>query len=106
MVEAQKNAQALALKGSYGFFAYKDKDNKALDILEDTKLKAAGDKVAISSYTKIGNEDDATSLENMKLALEFIKKCNDLRVENGLEPLKVSDEMIGHITGSGKLVSI
>ena len=70
MVEAQKNAQALALKGSYGFFAYKDKDNKALDILEDTKLKAAGDKVAISSYTEIGNEDDATSLENMKLALE------------------------------------
>lgn len=94
MVEAQKNAQALALKGSYGFFAYKDKDNKALDILEDTKLKAAGDKVAISSYTEIGNEDDATSLENMKLALEFIKKCNDLRVENGLEPLKVSDEMM------------
>ena len=94
MVEAQKNGQALALKGSYGFFAYKDKDNKALDILEDTKLKAAGDKVAISSYTEIGNEDDATSLENMKLALEFIKKCNDLRVENGLEPLKVSDEMM------------
>ena len=69
----KKNAQALALKGSYGFFAYKDKDNKALDILEDTKLKAAGDNVAISSYTEIGNEDDATSLENMKLALEFIK---------------------------------
>lgn len=94
MVEAQKNAQVLALKGSYGFFAYKDKDNKALDILEDTTLKAAGDDVAISSYTEIGNEDDATSLENMKLALEFIKKCNDLRVENGLEPLKVSDEMM------------
>ena len=54
MVEAQKNAQALALKGSYGFFAYKDKDNKALDILEDTKLKAAGDNVAISLIQKSG----------------------------------------------------
>ena len=64
------------------------------DPVVDFLVSKAGDKVAISSYTKIGNEDDATSLENMKLALEFIKKCNDLRVENGLEPLKVSDEMM------------
>ena len=39
-----------------------------------------------------GKEGDATSLENMKLALETLKNCNDRRIAAGLEPIKISDE--------------
>ena len=40
--------------------------------------------------TNMGADDDATSLENMKLAFKYIRECNDLRIkgdpENGFDP--------------------
>ena len=39
-------------------------------------------------YTHMGEEGDATSLENMKASLDYIKECNDIRVnEEKVDPL-------------------
>ena len=92
-LEFQKDAEKLIEAGSYGFFAYKENEN-AMKILTDDSKTVKGDTAPIISYTNIGDEKDATSLENMKMALAFIKECNDLRVGNGLEPLKVSNELM------------
>lgn len=50
----------------------------------------------ISSYTKRGDADDATSLEHMKAALDYIKECNEIRAENGLDPLQVNDVFMAY----------
>lgn len=44
--------------------------------------------------TEQGNVRDATSLENMKTALEWIKECNELRKSHGLSELMVSDRLM------------
>lgn len=50
------------------------------------------------AYTHIGDEKDATSLENMKRAIAFIEECNQLRTTDnnfqGCEPLVVNDAVI------------
>ncbi len=56
--------------------------NTAVSILENPKGKLAG-------YTNIGDEKDATSFTNVKLAIDYLKQCNALRKENGLDELKV-----------------
>lgn len=40
-------------------------------------------------YTKLGAENDATSLENMKATIEYLKECNAIREKEGVAPLKV-----------------
>lgn len=116
--DAVKNAgdSAKYAQGSFAFFAERGSSD-ALAILNGTgryasdviNLKSGvddgistgtgdnyeqyrGDKV--SSFTHQGDEKDATSLENMKLALDMIKRGNELRAREGLPALKVSDSMM------------
>ena len=94
--EIQKAKEQWA-KGSKGFFE-KMKSDKALAQLE-SNFKAKGDTNPISSYTEIGNPEDATSLENMKLAIETMKEGNDLRVKGdnnfpSMPALKITDELM------------
>lgn len=42
----------------------------------------------VAGYTELGT--DATSIENMKKAIAYIKESNSLREANGLDPLNVS----------------
>mgnify|MGYP000829565520 FL=1 len=56
-------------KGSSGFFE-ENGSTSALQVFQDK---------AYSQYTHMGEAKDATSLENMKSTLDYIKKCNDLR---------------------------
>lgn len=72
--------------GSFAYFQDKGA-SEALDVLNNSKY---------ASYTVKGdeNERDATSLRNMTLAINWLKECNTLREQNGLEPLLVNDEMM------------
>ena len=75
---------ALYSKGSQGFFSYVGADT-ALDVLANAEY---------ADNTEIGNEDDATSLRNMAAAFVQMRKCNELRRAEGLDPLKVTDRMM------------
>lgn len=54
--------------------------------LSDSNRKILAEK----GSTKIGDSSDATALENMLDALDYIDKCNEIRESNGLSELKVS----------------
>ncbi|MBR5372219.1 MAG: CAP domain-containing protein [Oscillospiraceae bacterium] len=82
--EEHESEIALYSTGSKGFFSYVHADD-ALEVLEHADY---------AFCTEIGNEDDATSLKNMRAAFEFLKKCNALREQEGLAPLKVTDQMM------------
>ena len=75
---------ALYDKGAQGFFSYVGAD-AALDVLANAEY---------ADNTKIGSEDDATSLRNMAAAFVLMRKCNELRRAEGLEPLRVTDRMM------------
>lgn len=42
----------------------------------------------------MGDPNDATSLENMRATLQYIKKCNEIRRQNGLGELQVNAELM------------
>jgi len=71
-------------KGSSGFFE-ENGSTSALQVFQDE---------AYSQYTHMGEAKDATSLENMKSTLDYIKKCNDLRKLNGRSELLITDYMM------------
>lgn len=83
--EQAENMEAQIQKGSLGFFesmGYED----AVEIINEGIHKHGS--------TNLGDPDDATSLENMKATLEFIKECNALRQQNGLNELLVSGQLM------------
>ncbi len=47
-----------------------------------------------SEYMKLGEKNDATSLENMKKSLAFLKECNELMEREGLEPFVVNNNQM------------
>lgn len=71
-------------EGVYGFFKSMGAQS-AIDVLDNAKY---------ASYTHKGEETDATSLQNMKETVQWMKKLNELRAENGLNALDVSLELI------------
>lgn len=87
-----EEAQAEYDKGSFGFFEYVGASD-ALNVLNNCRY---------SSYTNKGSETDATNLENMKASFNYIRECNSLREQEGIDPvsggtlgtLKVSDYMM------------
>lgn len=83
-MDKEQVSQKIAL-GSKGFFETYGYTN-ALKVLEQN-----------SKYTKIGDENDATSLENFKKAISMVRTGNALRTSDdnfkGLDPLKVNAEM-------------
>ena len=86
-------------KGSLGFFQH-DNDAEAVAVLTDANLTGTFSSTGKSfiSYTRLGQEGDATSLSNMKKALELIPKGNALRTSDnnfpGLRPFNVSGQMM------------
>ena len=83
-MDKEQVSQKIAL-GSKGFFETYGYTN-ALKVLEQN-----------SKYTQIGDENDATSLENFKKAISMVRTGNALRTSDdnfkGLDPLKVNAEM-------------
>lgn len=68
-------------QGSFGFFKAMG-SQAAIDILNNAQY---------ASYTKKGDPNDATSLENMKVTFKWIREANRLRALEGLPALKVTD---------------
>lgn len=79
-----EDAQVQFAKGSIGFFESRG-HHSAATVFDTAKWK---------DYTVIGAADDATHLDNMKASLQWMKKCNDIRVEAGLPELNVSDYLM------------
>ena len=67
--------------GSFAFFEEMGA-TQALSFLENSPN---------SKHTIRGDAKDATSLDNMLYAIELLERCNALRAQNGLAPLKTSD---------------
>lgn len=84
---AADRADALRKLGSAGYFKQAGASG-AYKVLTD---KDATPKLG---YVDLGADVDATSLANMQKALQWIVKCNELRVKEGLQPLKVSDTLM------------
>lgn len=83
----EEEAEALivqAQKGSLGFFEEMGA-TEAVNVLKNASYRA---------YTEIGAKNDATSLDNMKAALDMIDDCNLIRANLGLSPLTVTDYMM------------
>ena len=73
-----------AEKGSLGFFEEMGA-TEAVNVLKNSSYRA---------YTEAGAVNDATSLDNMKAALDMIDNCNLIRANLGLSPLTVTDYMM------------
>ncbi len=107
-------AREKVASGSLGFFQYLAGEGSG-SASEAVTILTAGDKSEVkglgnesnwtaesweqfTSYTKIGDENDATSLENMRRAIAFIRECNELRMADGNFPglgaLVVNDAMM------------
>ncbi len=73
--------------GSYGYFQSKG----ATDALHYMDWYNGQLSAADGQRTDYGDPHDATSLENMKESLGWLKKANQLRAQHGKDPLLVTD---------------
>ena len=74
---------------SYGFFVWKS-ENAATQAEKDVAAKAANilKTAKYASYTKIGAEGDATSLDNFKESIAETQRINDFRAAQSDEPCR------------------
>ena len=109
--DAQKKvtaAQAEIDKGSLGFFNSNagSENNMAADVFNyvfemqeegiNKGMKYQGKEFEFKEhmYTNLGAEHDATNLNNVRRAIELLKELNEIRGIEGLNPLKVTDQMM------------
>lgn len=78
------------LAGSQGFFQYIG-SSEAVQVIRD-----APSLDVIGGYQNIspGSTSSAYNLDNMKTAITLMKKCNQLRAQHGLQPLKVDPLLV------------
>ena len=81
---AFEQAAIQAAKGSFGFFEYVGATD-ALSVLTDSTY---------ASYTVQGDPEDATSLDNMRNTIQWIRECNRLRVSRDQGVLTVNDTLM------------
>ena len=75
-------------KGTQGFFEYLGDDlGKATAKVFDKTDSYYG---KIADYVKLGEENDATNLDNMVAVIPYLKKMNTIREKHGLPILQVS----------------
>ena len=100
-------AQAKIAEGSFGFFEAMGSTDalNALNRMGSNNLGATlsttdSDGKLFTSFTHKGEATDATSLENMKNTIQWMKRCNELRATDEVFPacnskmLKVSDTLM------------
>lgn len=75
-------------KGTQGFFEYVSKDLGKLTAKAFDKNDSYYGKIA--QHVQLGQEGDATTLENMEAVIPWLKKNNELRAKHGLQALNVS----------------
>ena len=100
--QAVADAQAVVQSGSRGFFEQHSGVNSNAILILDEGAKGAEETLTGIGRTNLGAKEDATSLENMKVALEYIIEGNDLRASDehntgiNKNPLKVTDELMAY----------
>lgn len=93
--QAVLSAEEKIKSGSLGFFAEMG-CQEALDRIKKYSTGTSNSLGEYSQYWMFGDERDATSLKNMKEALEYIKYCRDfLRKEQENGNIEVSDKYAG-----------
>lgn len=75
-------------KGTQGFFEYVSKDLGQLTAKVFDKNNTTYGKIA--QYVQLGQEGDATSLDNMEAVIPYLYKMNTIREKHGLNTLKIS----------------
>lgn len=75
-------------KGTQGFFEYVNKDLGQLTAKVFDKNNTTYRKIA--QYVQLGQEGDATSLDNMEAVIPYLYKMNTIREKHGLNTLKIS----------------
>lgn len=93
--EATAGVQPLAssqsyLAGSRGFFEHIGASEAVQVIDKAPSLDVIGEYQSASP----GSTSSAYNLDNMKTAITLMKKCNQLRAQNGLDPLKVDPQLV------------
>lgn len=90
-------------QGSYGYFKYIHADYP-LYMMEDEDLINKDNLYEC----KLGADTDPTNLDNMIATIDYIKQCNSLRKQNGLNELKVdlSLVVIAQIDASGNIAQL
>lgn len=84
---AADNADKQIAKGSLGFFESRG-STEAVKVLTDKTVNANLDAI------KLGQAGDATSLENMKKALDWVRTTNDYRAKHNLPALSINDTLM------------
>ena len=87
--EENKANEAAVAKGSLGFFESIG-SSYAANIVQNPEATSG----LKDSHTEVGAASDATSLDNMKKAIERMAKVNELRTSLGLPELKVYDSLV------------
>ena len=90
MTDTYKEAVKKWNKGAYGYYSsleYGEGVEKEGLFLFDTEV--INSPTNNSYYVKFGEKTDPTSLNNMIESIDYLKACNKLRRENGLEDLKI-----------------
>ena len=88
------NGDAAKVKrGSYAFFESIGATD-AVSILNNEKGYTDTAGKPFNQYNDPSNTLDATSLENMRRALDMMDRCNELRKQNGLSELKVTSALM------------
>ena len=87
-ISANQTAIDQINKGTQGFFEYVSKDLGEITAkVFDTSDTYYG---LIAQYVQLGQEGDATSLDNMEAVIPYLYKMNTIREKHGLNTLKVS----------------
>ena len=77
------NVQNKVNSGSYGFFEWHEENSMAISYLDERlSIQETDASITEEMKTKLGQDGDATSLENMKKALELIPEGNALRASD------------------------
>lgn len=92
MTKANGDAEKVK-QGSYAFFQEIGATD-AVDILNNKEGYTDSNDRPFNRYNDPTSTLDATSLENMKRALDMMDKCNELRRANGLSELKVTSALM------------
>ena len=90
MADTYKEAVKKWNQGAYGYYSsleYGEGVEKEGLFLFDTEV--INNPTNNSYYVKFGEKTDPTSLNNMIESIDYLKACNELRRENGLEDLKI-----------------
>lgn len=89
-------SKKLEEQGSLGFFEYVGNET-AVNQIKNCKY---------ASYTQVGSSKDATSLKNMLKSLDYIRQCNQIRVQHGLPELKVSDVLMAQAQANANAADV